>query len=201
MSNEEVPNPQRRDFLAMSWRIVGALALGEGAYLGLRFLSSRKAEGEFGQVVIAGVVDDFPPGTVTPFETDRFFLVRFEDGGFLALCIKCTHLACNVNWNPKKQRFQCPCHGSEFQQNGAVLNPPAPRPLDRYSVIIQENGKVEVDTRQRLQRQQADSADWVYPPPTPEPETTIDDASTPSLDLEPTADADSTPAAGETAQP
>ncbi len=97
----------RRDFLGLSWRILAALAAGQGACMGLRFLASRKAEGSFGQVVTAGVAADFPPGTITPFDTDRFLLVRFEDGGFLALHTKCTHLACTVNWNEQRQRFIC----------------------------------------------------------------------------------------------
>jgi hypothetical protein len=46
----------------------------------LRFLASRKAEGSFGEIVTAGLVADFPPMTITPFDTERFFLVRFENG-------------------------------------------------------------------------------------------------------------------------
>jgi cytochrome b6-f complex iron-sulfur subunit len=159
----------RRDFLGFSWRVVAALAAGEGAYMGLRFLASRKAEGSFGQVITAGVASDFPPGTISPFDTDRFLLIRFEDGGFLALSTRCTHLSCTVTWNEQRQRFICPCHGSEFQRDGAVLNPPAPRPLDRFPVTVEADGRVKVDTRKRILRTETSPDELVYAPVTVKP--------------------------------
>lgn len=164
-------NPvSRRDFMRLSWRLLGALAVGEGAYLGLRFVTSREAEGSFGEVMTAGVLNDFPRGTITPFEQARFFLVRFEDGGFVALSTKCPHLACVVGWEEDANRFVCPCHGSEFERSGDVLNPPAPRPMDRFAVSF-EGEQVKVDTRQAIQRSAARTDDRVYapePPPTGE---------------------------------
>jgi cytochrome b6-f complex iron-sulfur subunit len=70
----------------------------------------------------AGIVDDFPPGSVTPFNAGRFYLVRQQDGGFLALYRKCTHLGCAVPWNPAEGRFVCPCHASAFEMDGQVIN-------------------------------------------------------------------------------
>jgi cytochrome b6-f complex iron-sulfur subunit len=67
------------------------------------------------------------------------------DGGFLALYRKCTHLGCAVPWNPAEGRFVCPCHASAFETDGQVINPPAPRPLDRFVVTIVD-GMVKVDT-------------------------------------------------------
>lgn len=141
----------RRDFFGLSWRLLTAFAVGQTACIGLRFLASREAEGVLGNVVIAGLVSDFPPSSITPFEQARFFLIRFEDGGFLALHSKCPHLACVVEWDSARDRFSCPCHGSEFERDGNVLNPPAPRPLDRFQVII-EGDRVKVDTRRSFHR-------------------------------------------------
>ena len=129
MSNEraEEKDLTRRDFLTLAWRVLAAVAVGEAAYTGLRLLSSRQPEGAFGTVVAAGLVPDFPPGTVTPFDSARFFLARFEDGGFLAL-----HSMHPPGLHRKlgrlDQHFVCPCHGSEFEHDGQVLIPPAPRP-------------------------------------------------------------------------
>lgn len=195
-TSERAQDMSRRDFMSLSWRILGAAVLGQAAYAGLRFLSSREAEGTFGGVVIAGVLNDFPPGTVTPFEKERFFLVRFEDGGFLALYAKCTHLACIVAWDETRERFICPCHGSEFELAGSVVNPPAPRPLDRFSVSIEED-LVKVDTGAIIQRSTTGPGDLIYAPFTPE--LTPDDApaGTPTPDSTPasTAPADNaTPA-------
>jgi cytochrome b6-f complex iron-sulfur subunit len=74
-----------------------------------------------------------------------------KDGGLIALHRECTHLGCTVPWDATRARFACPCHASAFDITGAVLNAPAPRPLDYYPVRI-ENGIVKVDTRRRLSR-------------------------------------------------
>ena len=39
--------------------------------------------------------------------------------------------------------FECPCHGSKFELDGAYIEGPAPRDLDRFSTtIIFTNGDV-----------------------------------------------------------
>lgn len=41
----------------------------------------------------------------------------------------CSHLGCSVNLSSNKDRFECPCHGSQFGLNGSVLHGPATAPL------------------------------------------------------------------------
>jgi len=41
----------------------------------------------------------------------------------------CTHLGCDLRWNSFERCWDCPCHGSHFAPNGAVLNAPATSPL------------------------------------------------------------------------
>ncbi|MBC6936857.1 MAG: Rieske (2Fe-2S) protein [Chloroflexi bacterium] len=158
MADETV---SRRDFLKLAWGAAGLLALVEAGGVALSFFSPRTVEGQFGGVFEVGKVDDFPPGSVTPFNAGRFYLVRFEDGGFLALYRKCTHLGCAVPWNQAEQKFICPCHASAFERDGQVLNPPAPRPLDRFVVAIVD-GMVRVDTGAPIQRDRTGPADLVY---------------------------------------
>jgi cytochrome b6-f complex iron-sulfur subunit len=153
---------ERRAFLKLlGWSGLGALAAGELTYAGFRFIAPRVADGEFGGVFTVGAVEDFPPGSVTPFNEGRFYLVRLDDGGFLALYRSCTHLGCAVPWDTEKRRFVCPCHGSEFEADGAVLNPPAPRPLDLFQVAI-ESGQVTVDTGDKIRRDRPSDAQAVY---------------------------------------
>jgi len=151
----------RRNFLKLAWGVAGTVALAEGGLIAYKFLAPKAAEGQFGGVFTVGRVEDFPPGSVTPFTAGRFYLVRQDDGGFLALYRKCTHLGCAVPWDQAQGQFICPCHASAFEADGDVINPPAPRPLDRFPVTI-ENGEIKVDTGKAIQRDHASPNDAVY---------------------------------------
>ncbi|MCA1900467.1 MAG: Rieske 2Fe-2S domain-containing protein [Chloroflexi bacterium] len=161
MSDTPIP-PTRRDFLKIAWAFFGGLALVETAGVFIAYLQPRLAEGEFGSVINAGLVDDFPPNSVTHISNGRFYIVRLGDGGFLAVYHRCTHLGCTVPWDAAAQKFICPCHNSQFDQQGAVENPPAPRPLDLFAVSIVD-GQVKVDTGNLMQRQSFETAQVVYP--------------------------------------
>ncbi|NER33954.1 MAG: cytochrome b6-f complex iron-sulfur subunit [Oscillatoria sp. SIO1A7] len=41
----------------------------------------------------------------------------------------CTHLGCVVPWNAGKNKFICPCHGSQYNSEGKVVRGPAPLSL------------------------------------------------------------------------
>lgn len=153
--------PTRRDFLKLAWAGLGLVALAEAGVMAVTFSLPRLAEGEFGGVITAGVVEDFPPNSVTPFNQGRFYLSRLADGGFLALYRKCTHLGCAVPWDPPANQFICPCHASAFDARGEVLNPPAPRALDLFPVTITD-GQVRVDTGTVITRDKFDPAQVVY---------------------------------------
>jgi cytochrome b6-f complex iron-sulfur subunit len=151
----------RRDVLKVAWAGLGALAFAEIGGLALAYTQPRLAEGEFGSLINVGAVDDFPPGSVTHVPNGRFYLVRLEDSGFLAIYQRCTHLGCNVPWDQTQGALICPCHNSQFTPTGDVLNPPAPRPLDIFPVII-DGGMVKVDTGSPVARQDFDSSQVVY---------------------------------------
>lgn len=151
----------RRNFLKLTWGVLGVAAVAEAGAVSYLFLSPRTTAGEFGGVFTAGAVDEFPPGSVTPFTAGRFYLVREDDGGFVALYRKCTHLGCAVPWEPAVGQFVCPCHASAFERDGALVNAPAPRPLDRFAVTIVD-GVVLVDTGVAIQRDHTSTDDLVY---------------------------------------
>jgi cytochrome b6-f complex iron-sulfur subunit len=156
------PKVTRRDALKTAWAALGGLvALVAGGFT-LAYMQPRLAEGEFGGLITAGAVQDFPPGSVTHIANARAYLSRLADGGFLAIYQRCTHLGCSVPWDQRANAFICPCHSSEFNVQGEVLNPPAPRPLDLFPVMIAE-GQVKIDTSAPLSRQGFDPAQVVYP--------------------------------------
>jgi cytochrome b6-f complex iron-sulfur subunit len=165
MTTHSQPLPEetlsRRDFLGIAWAGTGLLALAAGGAIAVQFFAPRVVDGTFGGVFNLGPAADFPPGSVTPVTSGRFYVVRAQDGGFVALYQKCTHLGCAVPWEPALGQFVCPCHASAFERDGEVINPPAPRPLDRFPVSIVA-GEVLVDTGQRIERDHASAADAVY---------------------------------------
>lgn len=56
--------------------------------------------------------------------------------GFVALYQKCVHLGCRVPQCVTSQWFECPCHGSQYNQVGEKKGGPAPRGLDRFATEV-----------------------------------------------------------------
>ncbi len=38
---------------------------------------------------------------------------------------RCPHLGCALKWNPAEHTWDCPCHGSRFEENGSLIDNPA----------------------------------------------------------------------------
>lgn len=149
---EDHGGPTRRSTLTWLWSALGLAAVAELGWVTASFIRPRSGSvDDAGAVVVAGGIDDFAPGSVTPFPTGKFYLVRLDDGGFLAVHRECTHLGCTVPWRAESGRFECPCHASAFDITGEVLSPPATRPLDLLQVRL-ENGLVKVDVGRRVRR-------------------------------------------------
>eukprot|EP00543_Licmophora_paradoxa_P005588 CAMPEP_0202444686 /NCGR_PEP_ID=MMETSP1360-20130828/3659_1 /ASSEMBLY_ACC=CAM_ASM_000848 /TAXON_ID=515479 /ORGANISM="Licmophora paradoxa, Strain CCMP2313" /LENGTH=212 /DNA_ID=CAMNT_0049060715 /DNA_START=28 /DNA_END=666 /DNA_ORIENTATION=- len=62
---------------------------------------------------------------------DATYLIIKEDKTLetYGLNAVCTHLGCVVPWSTAANKFQCPCHGSQYAPTGAVVRGPAPLPL------------------------------------------------------------------------
>ncbi len=67
------------------------------------------------------------------------------EAGVIALYQKCPHLGCRVPNCVSSQWFECPCHGSKYNQVGEKRGGPAPRGMDRFATSV-TNGVLTVDT-------------------------------------------------------
>ena len=153
----------RRDFLSRTWKGLGIIAGLEVVGVMAAFLFSGKARSTSApkQLLEAGPVDSFGLNSVSAFMGGRFYLVRMQDGGFIALSLRCTHLGCAVAWEETRNRFICPCHSSAFDISGEVLNPPAARALNYYPVLI-ESGIVKVDIGTLKERKRSGKEQLTY---------------------------------------
>jgi nitrite reductase/ring-hydroxylating ferredoxin subunit len=135
----------RRDFLALAGR--GALwaTLGGSAIALARFLSF--AEPQPSAVYTLDTPDAYPAGAFTPVADGRAYLGR-DERGLYAVVATCTHLGCLVKH--AGEGFECPCHGSRFDEAGSVTQGPAARPLQRAALALDAEGRVVLDLRQAV---------------------------------------------------
>ena len=136
----------------------------------LAFLSPRRGGG-FGSKITLGKLEDVqasieqndgffyvPEGRawVTAYPQDSYpkaeksgvYLQPVLNGmknGINALYQKCPHLGCRVPQCVTSQWFECPCHGSQYNQVGEKKGGPAPRGMDRFGVAV-DNDIVTIDT-------------------------------------------------------
>jgi len=77
-------------------------------------------------------LDSVGPGEAEVFEgeQDPVAVYRDDDGQVHAVSAVCTHMGCQVSWNDGERSWDCACHGSRFDVDGAVLETPATDPLE-----------------------------------------------------------------------
>ena len=75
----------------------------------------------------------------------------WDESGFYVLIAVCTHLGCTPNYLNAEEKFKCPCHGSGFHLTGINFEGPAPRPLERASITLADDGQLLVDKSKHFQ--------------------------------------------------
>ena len=153
----------------------------------LAFLWPKLRAGGFGGEIDAGEIGAIrdlinqPDGTVAPLfvPSAQAYIVPFvEDpagssfestaapviaGGLMALWQRCVHLGCRVPTCLPSQGFECPCHGSKYNFHGEYDSGPAPRNMDRFSVSVDDNDHLIVDTGVVVQTARAKVKTIAYP--------------------------------------
>jgi Rieske Fe-S protein len=147
------PPPERRSFLKWACHGLGALfgvIIGAPAVAYLIDARNRPAPpGDFKtvanldelqkdvpfQAVVRSVRRD--AWTLHPNDViGRVWLIRREGRDVEAFTTICPHLGCSINYEASADRFICPCHNGQFDQQGKrielpTFTNPAPRGMDR----------------------------------------------------------------------
>ena len=144
---EELKLINRKTFL--SWLSIGwmAFAAATGGFFVsmIRFLFPNVLF-EPPQSFKIGYPDDFENGKVDLRFKKKYnvWIVR-DDEKIIALSTVCTHLGCTPNWLETERKFKCPCHGSGFRSSGINFEGPAPRPLERFKILLADDGQILID--------------------------------------------------------
>jgi len=92
--------------------------------------------GNIVRVPLAGLPDLHRPDAYVKVYVERItnpFIVFASYGHeIVAVLSTCSHNGCEVR--KLRTKFECPCHGSEYDLSGNVTRGPAPEPLQRFSV-------------------------------------------------------------------
>lgn len=141
----------RRSFLTLAgWGLFFATL---GAYLsqifGYKGFFYPKVLYEPSPRFSVGDPNAFLENSVTTLKSRKIFVVR-DGNSFKAISVVCQHLGCAVEFSKEKNIFECPCHGSKYYRNGVNFAGPAPRPLDHFEMILNDTGKLVVDTSKKV---------------------------------------------------
>jgi nitrite reductase/ring-hydroxylating ferredoxin subunit len=129
-SRLEPPPVARRDFLGLAamWSAIVTIAFGALGALRLPRAAVVPVPSRKFRVALP---ESLAPGQ--PFLPPGRAVAVFRDAqGVYAISTVCTHLGCIVKRDGAG--FACPCHGSLFAMDGAVLKGPAPKSLPWLAV-------------------------------------------------------------------
>jgi Rieske Fe-S protein len=74
-------------------------------------------------------------GALLRVKSETVAAYRDDAGELHAVSPHCTHLGCILDFNDAEKTWDCPCHGSRFGHDGAVLQGPATRDLTKIEVL------------------------------------------------------------------
>jgi cytochrome b6-f complex iron-sulfur subunit len=158
------PDPEalgvtRRQFLNRSIVVLFAFSLSAFGAAVIGFLWPQ-SKGGFGSSIRVGKVDEVkaaiqenggflyvPEGKMWVTEYPASALEKARqvysppelngmEAGLVALFQKCPHLGCRVPDCQTSKWFECPCHGSKYNQAGEKKGGPAPRGMDHFGTVV-----------------------------------------------------------------
>lgn len=92
---------------------------------------------------------DVKPNTLIALSNVSAFVGR-DAGGLYAMSSICKHAQCDIANGGKiiagpPPKLQCTCHGSEYDANGTVINPPSTTNLDHIALAVAADGTISVN--------------------------------------------------------
>jgi Rieske Fe-S protein len=119
---EEVFNPSRGKPVAGFANFVKSAADVTGNFIE-KLIPSEKIEG----------LDEIKNGDakLVNFENQSVALYKDETGKIHSVNPACTHINCTVAWNTAEKTWECPCHGSRFNEDGVMFTAPARKDLEK----------------------------------------------------------------------
>ncbi len=167
----ELIGVNRRQFFNRSMVGLMGLSIGTFSAASLAFLWPQE-KGGFGAVINVGSVKDIdeiidgdvPSAGFAYFPEARAYIQRYPaasldsarelyapaivanmEAGYVALWQKCPHLGCKVPDCGTSQWFECPCHGSQYNNVGEKKAGPTPRGMDSFPISFVD-GDMLIDT-------------------------------------------------------
>jgi cytochrome b6-f complex iron-sulfur subunit len=144
--------PTRRDFCVQACRAVSLITIGTA----LQSCGSPTSPSGTSAPLLATINGTAASGTVTATidatsplasaggaalvqsSAGNFLVSRTAQDTFTALTAICTHEGCTVD-RFASPVFVCPCHGSQYNTNGAVVMGPANNPLRQFTTRFANN--------------------------------------------------------------
>lgn len=80
-------------------------------------------------------------GKIIEKDNHKVAVNKTEEGEIKFHSAFCTHMACVVHWNNAENTWDCPCHGSRFDQQGEILEGPAMHPLKKIEKTLEGKTK------------------------------------------------------------
>lgn len=140
-------SPTRRNFLA------AVAATGCACALDCPLLREAAGAPPQGEIDV-GVPTDFGhDGIFDAFLASNRILVVREGARLFVLRAICTHRTANLRL--RVGVIVCKSHGSRFNRDGSVTKGPASRPLTRYGVRLNNQGRIIVDPSQTFAQDQS----------------------------------------------
>lgn len=75
-------------------------------------------------------------GSYVYYSPSNIIIARDHAGAFVALYDVCPHAGCTIQFDEHASNFPCPCHGSQFDENGNVTQGPATTGVKKYNTTL-----------------------------------------------------------------